>query len=143
THLPTAMIPTYLTHLTHLPQLPNGKTDHKQLPSPSAEFSGIGGLGGERVEPRNEVERELALIWSEVLGVSSTIGVRDDFHALGGHSLLAVQIVSRVRDTFGIEVPLERMISGRPTVEALAETVQDIQLSDADEDELLAALASL
>ncbi|MER7901588.1 phosphopantetheine-binding protein, partial [Streptomyces sp. NPDC096046] len=134
---------TYLTHLPHLPQLPNGKTDHHQLPTPTHDVTETGGPAGERVEPRDEVEKELALIWSEVLGVPYTVGVRDDFHALGGHSLLAVQIVSRVRDTFGIEVPLERMISGRPTVEALAEAVQEIQLADADEDELLAALATL
>ena len=139
-HLPTAMIPTYLTHLTHLPQLPNGKTNTQQLPPPSAEFSGA---GAEYVEPRNEVEKELALIWSEVLGTADPVGVLDDFHALGGHSLLAVQIVSRVRDTFGVEVPLTQMITGRLNVEALAETVQDIQLTDADEDELLAALATL
>ncbi|MFD3518775.1 phosphopantetheine-binding protein, partial [Streptomyces sp. NPDC058657] len=139
THLPTAMIPTYLTHLTHLPQLPNGKTDTTQLPPPNEESDGA----GEYVEPRDEVEKELVAIWSEVLGTPRAIGVRDDFHALGGHSLLAVQIVSRVRDTFGVEVPLARMLTGRLTVEALAGTVQDIQLSEVDEDELLAALAAL
>ncbi|WP_447050613.1 amino acid adenylation domain-containing protein [Streptomyces rosealbus] len=142
-HLPPAMIPTYLTHLTTLPQHPNGKINTTQLPPPVADFEGLGAAGGEHVEPRDEVERELAQIWTEVLGVPAAVGVRDDFYALGGHSLLAVQIVSRVRDTFGVELPLERMISGRPTVEALAEAVQEIQLSDVDEAELLAALATL
>ncbi|MGW5733801.1 phosphopantetheine-binding protein, partial [Streptomyces sp. NPDC055261] len=141
--LPPAMIPTYLTHLTTLPQHPNGKINTTQLPPPVADFEGLGAAGGEHVEPRDEVERELAQIWTEVLGVPAAVGVRDDFYALGGHSLLAVQIVSRVRDTFGVELPLERMISGRPTVEALAEAVQEIQLSDVDEAELLAALATL
>ncbi|MFD9395785.1 phosphopantetheine-binding protein, partial [Streptomyces sp. NPDC060000] len=112
THLPTAMIPTYLTHLTHLPQLPNGKTDHKQLPSPTR-------VSGDRVSvaPRTTDELVIAELWSEVLGVRD-IGVQDDFYDVGGDSLRAVQMFQLLSDV-GSPVPLAVLL-GNHTIEQLA-----------------------
>jgi len=72
----------------------------------------------ERVAPRNAVEAVLARMWGDLLGVED-LGVTDNFLARGGHSLLATQIVSRVRETFQVEVPVRALFQG-PTVAELA-----------------------
>jgi len=72
----------------------------------------------ERVAPRSATERVLARIWGDLLGVSD-IGVTDNFFTLGGHSLLATQIVSRVRETLQVEVPV-RVLFQHPTVAGMA-----------------------
>jgi non-ribosomal peptide synthase protein (TIGR01720 family) len=74
--------------------------------------------GAPRVAPRTATERVLARVWSELLGVGE-VGTTDNFFALGGHSLLATQIVSRVRDTLQVELPVRALFEG-PTVAELA-----------------------
>ena len=64
--------------------------------------------------PRNPAEELLAVIWSEVLGIDR-VGAHDDFFALGGHSLLATQVASRIREAFGVELPLRRIFEA-PTL---------------------------
>jgi amino acid adenylation domain-containing protein/FkbM family methyltransferase len=115
--LPDYMIPQDFIFLDALPRTLHGKVDRRALPAP-AEF--IGGEG--YVEPRDEIERTLAKIWSQVLRVER-VGVEDNFFDLGGHSLLATQIISRVRDAFGLELAL-RSIFDVPTIAGLAEIIQ-------------------
>ena len=74
------------------------------------------------IEPRNEVERAVAEIWKELLGLDR-VGVDDDFFELGGHSLLATQVLARIAAKLGVELPLQRVFE-RPTVAGLAELVQ-------------------
>ncbi len=64
------------------------------------------------------MERELAAIWAELLGVQ-TIGVHDNFFDLGGHSLLATQLVLRLQRSFHVSLPL-RTIFESPTIAGLA-----------------------
>lgn len=93
------------------------------------------------VAPRNEVERTIAGLWGELLGIAD-IGVFDDFFELGGHSVLALQMISRLRDTFGIDLPLNVLFEA-PTAAELAEVVLR-RLSEAAEGlDLDAALADL
>jgi phthiocerol/phenolphthiocerol synthesis type-I polyketide synthase E len=66
------------------------------------------------VAPVTDVEKAIVTIWQEVLGIEG-IGVEDDFFALGGHSLAAVQIGSKIRSHFGVELAL-RDFFDRPTV---------------------------
>ncbi len=125
--LPDYMVPGGIALLGALPLSPNGKVDRKALErirpaGPEAERVGAeAGSPAERV-PSSPTEEILAGIWAEVLGIAR-VGVRDDFFALGGHSLLATQVVSRVREALGVELPLARLFAA-PTVAALAGEVE-------------------
>jgi amino acid adenylation domain-containing protein len=116
TRLPVWMQPQGLVLLDKFPRLGSGKVDRRALPAP--EWSGE----TERyVPPRTELEALLSSIWCEVLGVDQ-VGAHDDFFALGGHSLLATRLISRIRDTLRVELPLQSLFES-PTVAGLADTV--------------------
>ncbi|MBB5869386.1 amino acid adenylation domain-containing protein [Allocatelliglobosispora scoriae] len=103
--LPAYMVPSVFVPVDRLPVTANGKLDRAALPVPEA-----GGPTREHVEPRTETERQVALAWSEVLGVDR-IGAHDDFFGLGGHSLLATRALARLAALTGVEVPLRAMFS--------------------------------
>ncbi|MFG2167300.1 non-ribosomal peptide synthetase/MFS transporter [Micromonospora chersina] len=90
--LPEYMVPAAFVTLDALPLTPNGKLDRRALPAPVVTREASVAL----VEPRDDTERALAAIWSEVLGVD-TLGIDDDFFDLGGHSMLATQVVAKIR----------------------------------------------
>jgi amino acid adenylation domain-containing protein len=113
--LPEYMVPSLFTVLSALPHRPNGKVDREALPAPE---SARPELGSAFVAPKTPLEEGLALIFCEVLGLER-VGVHDNFFELGGHSLLATQAVTRVRDTFGVELPLRGLFES-PTVAGLA-----------------------
>lgn len=118
--LPEYMIPGTFTPLPALPRNSNGKVDRKALPKPEVS----GSLALRYVAPRTPIEKRLAGIWAEVLGVQS-VGIHDNFFDLGGHSMLAVQVMSRVRETMdGVrgQFPLIAVFQ-YPTVATLAETL--------------------
>ena len=135
--LPEHMVPSAVVAIERLPLTRNGKLDREALPAPVWESTG-------HVEPRTDLERQVAAIWREVLGVER-VGATDDFFALGGHSLLATRIVSRVRETLKVELPLRQLFS-QPTVEAVARHVAGASSAALDEarsariDALLAGL---
>ena len=103
--LPEHMVPAYVVSLDDMPRLPNGKVDRKALASNAPSW---GRSRVEYVAPRGPVEELLASTWSEVLGVD-TVGAGDDFFDLGGHSLLVTRLVSRLREAFGVELPLRKV----------------------------------
>ncbi|XXY48795.1 non-ribosomal peptide synthase/polyketide synthase [Sorangium sp. So ce269] len=120
--LPEHMVPGFYVALTALPLTSSGKIDRKALPDPEADLPAAG-----HEPPRTPMERALARIWGEVLGVDvATLGIQDDFFALGGHSLLATRVVSRIRDQLGVEVPL-RSVFEAATLSALAERLSRAQ----------------
>jgi acyl carrier protein/NAD(P)-dependent dehydrogenase (short-subunit alcohol dehydrogenase family) len=81
--------------------------------------------------PRNDMEQIVCKIWTELLGYDR-IGVNDNFFELGGHSLIALQIVSRIRERFDVEIPLKEIFS-QPTVAHLVEVVEQRILSEVEE----------
>lgn len=92
------------------------------------------------VAPRNEVEETVASIWQEVLGIEK-IGVKDNFIDLGGHSLLAAQLISRMREAFQVDLPLQALFD-RPTVEQMSELIFELILNQVEalSDEEIAAI---
>jgi len=76
----------------------------------------------EYVEPRTQTEKIIAGIYAKVLGIER-VGAGDNFFDFGGHSLQATQVVSRLRDAFGVTVTL-RDIFEAPVVEALAKVIE-------------------
>jgi len=119
--LPDYMIPSYFVRLEKVPLNSNGKIDRKALPEPETKSQKI------YVPPKDPVEKKLAEIWSEVLGLPK-IGVHDNFFELGGHSLKAVILVSRVYKKFSIEFPLNKVFSG-PTIKAMTQFIKNAKKS--------------
>jgi acyl carrier protein len=115
--LPEHMVPAVFVRLESLPLTPTGKLDRGALPAPTREA----GVQAPYVAPRNSTERQLAEIWQETLGIER-VGVLESFFALGGHSMLAVMVVSRVRQAFGVELPVGVLFRA-PTVAGLAQEI--------------------
>ncbi len=110
--LPDYMVPQAFVVMDVFPLTPNGKVDRRALPAPEL------GAGEGFVAPQGELERKVAAIWEELLGVP-TVGVNDNFFEIGGHSLLMAQLQERLREAFGREVPMVDLFQ-HPTVSALA-----------------------
>ncbi len=118
--LPAYMLPSAYVELEELPLTQNGKVDRKALPAPED----VGAAPeAEYLPPRTATEEMLAGLWSDLLG-AERVGIADNFFELGGHSLLATQLMSRVREAFGVEVPL-RALFAHPTVGELALTIEE------------------
>ncbi|HYW07055.1 MAG TPA: AMP-binding protein, partial [Longimicrobium sp.] len=117
--LPETMVPSVFMAVAELPRTLNGKVDRKALPAPGELRR------GERLLPRTPVEEALAGIWREVLG-SGEVDVRDHFFRVGGHSLMATRVMARVRDVFGVEMPLREFFDA-PTLEGLAGRVERLR----------------
>ncbi len=122
--LPDYMVPSVFVVMETLPLTPNGKVDRRALPALNP---GRPILDQAFVAPLTLVEKQLAEIWHQVLGIES-IGSHDNFFELGGDSLLAVQMLSLVRDTFQVELPLVCLFKA-PTVVGIAEAIHVAQRS--------------
>jgi amino acid adenylation domain-containing protein/FkbM family methyltransferase len=116
--LPEYMIPHAFVTLDQMPLTANGKVDRRKLPVPDSTRTETAAI----VEPRTPVEKVLVDIWSDVLNVK--VGVEDDFFELGGHSLLATQVMSRIREAFGIEAALRNLFE-KPTIAELAFWIEE------------------
>lgn len=115
--LPGYMEPSHLVELTELPLTPNGKLDRRLLPGVKAILS----KGRPYESPTTPMQKSLAETWATLLKVDR-VGIHDNFFHLGGHSLLLIQVIARIRDEFGVEIPLRGFFE-QPTVFALAEII--------------------
>ncbi len=113
--LPDYMVPSAFVLLDAMPLTPNGKIDRKALPSLTHERPT---LYTPYVAPTTETEQMLVAIYSALLGIRE-IGVNDDFLRLGGHSLLAMQLLSRIRSQWALDLPVHTVFE-RSTVAQLA-----------------------
>lgn len=132
--LPEHMIPAAFVFLDAMPLNPNGKIERRALPIPE-----LAGAADHYVAPRTPTEQILADIWAEILGMAR-VGIHDNFFDIGGHSLMATQAISRIREQFGVELPL-RVLFEVEDIAALAETLVAKQLEDVDAQTLESLLA--
>ncbi|GMQ55845.1 hypothetical protein AN1V17_02370 [Vallitalea sediminicola] len=118
--LPEYMVPSYFVKLDKMPITSNGKRDRKALPKPKLDES----LTNYEA-PRNELEKNLAQIWSEVLGINK-IGIDDNFFELGGHSLKAMTLISKIHKKTNKEVSLKELFNS-PTIKGISKVIQDAE----------------
>ncbi len=116
--LPDYMIPSDFVLLQDLPLTTTGKVDRRALPLPEHSSSNF-------VPPGTPIEQLLADLWAEVLQVEQ-VGIYDNFFEMGGHSLLATRLVSRLRSTLQIEIPLQSIFEA-PTIASLALKIAHLQ----------------
>ena len=107
--LPDYMVPASFVVMDELPLTPNGKLDRRALQDLDVE-----GEEREYVAPSTPAEKIVADVWAEVLRVER-VGINDNFFEIGGHSLLATQVITRVQETFEVEMPL-RSLFEHPTL---------------------------
>ena len=139
--LPEYMLPTWFVLLNSLPLTSTGKIDRRALPAPTNE-----NLGPEQeyFAPRTPTEEIVGAIFAELLQ-RNRMGILDNFFESGGHSLLAVQLASRLRETFQVEVSLRRIFEN-PTVAGVAAALlekEDERLRVERTAELMAKLAAI
>nr|QEO74047.1 condensation domain-containing protein [uncultured bacterium] len=144
--LPDYMMPSSVVLLETMPLTHNGKIDRRALAATDRERTSR----EEFVAPRNSIERKLAEIWSELLGIEQVdvndrflVSIHDHFFDLGGHSLMAVRMFSRVREAFGVELPLNLIFTSAPTIAGLAQAIEQYMVETADVDEVVAMLKEL
>lgn len=116
--LPDYMIPSYFIRINDFPLNDNGKLDKRSLPTPNKD-----NLADEHkyCPPSNDIEKQLALIWQEVLGIKK-VGIYDNFFDLGGHSLKAIKIISLIGYKTGIELNLKDLFLN-PNIRAIYDQI--------------------
>nr|WP_080758265.1 non-ribosomal peptide synthetase [Pseudomonas lurida] len=124
--LPDYMVPAHLIFLERMPLNPNGKLDRQALPKPDARQS-----QQVWVAPVTELEQQVAAVWADILG-AERVGLTDHFFEMGGHSLLAMQVVSRLRQVLGREVPL-KLVFEQPRLEGFATALQVLEAREGEQ----------
>jgi len=137
--LPQYMLPAAYVFMDDLPLTPSGKLDRFRLPAPSqTDFA----ARAEHEAPQSELESRLADLWQQVLGLDR-VGRSDNFFSVGGNSLKSIQVLVRLKDAYGINVPVRDFFNA-PTIGALAVVVEQAlleyvsSLSEEEIDERLA-----
>ncbi|MCP4150089.1 MAG: amino acid adenylation domain-containing protein, partial [bacterium] len=123
--LPDYMIPSYFVPLQKLPLTPNGKIDRKALPLYEPGKNAL--ISEEYQAPTHETEKKLVQIWQEILGIKK-IGVTDNFFEIGGHSLKAINVISKIKKTFQVDLPLLVLFT-KPIIKELARYIENSVLS--------------
>jgi amino acid adenylation domain-containing protein len=137
--LPDYMIPAVFVVLEALPLTPNGKVDRAALPAPDA--SNILQREDITATPSTPIEEQLVEIVAPLLDLEQ-VGIDDNFFLLGGNSMMGTQLIVRVAETFGIDLPL-RTLFEMPTVRQLAAEIERLIVAKVEamsEDEVLGLL---
>jgi amino acid adenylation domain-containing protein len=127
--LPEHMIPSTFVMMDTLPVTANGKLDRQSLPAPDESQLP---RAREFVAPRSPIEESLVGVWKDVLGIER-VGVHDNFFELKGNSLLVVRLISRLRQIFLVDLPLNLLFEA-PTVAQLAVSIAQAQFGNQAEE---------
>jgi amino acid adenylation domain-containing protein len=130
--LPEYMVPSRYVEMKELPLTANGKVDRKGLPRPEEEEWREETV--RYVSPRTPVEELVAGIWCEVLHLEKA-SIYDNFFELGGHSLLATQFVTRLRESFHLDLPLRDFFES-PTIAGVASIISQHRVGETDPEPL-------
>ncbi|RKH92150.1 amino acid adenylation domain-containing protein, partial [Corallococcus praedator] len=125
--LPAHLVPSAFVPMAALPLTPGGKLERKALPVPEQSAAASLPTVPEHLTP---FQQRVAGLFRDVLHVER-VGLHDDFFALGGHSLLATQLISRLRATFQVELPLRGLFTAS-TVARVTELVEEQLLVRSD-----------
>jgi amino acid adenylation domain-containing protein len=121
TRLPEFMVPAAFVFLDKIILTPNGKVDRNVLPPPQLDDV----ADRDYIAPRTPLETTVASLCAGVLGLDR-VGMMDNFFDIGGHSLAAAQLLSRIRESLQVDLPLGRLFE-MPTLSALCESIQTIR----------------
>ena len=132
TRLPAHMSPDHVEVLPWLPLSANGKVDRAAV----AALAGPDEPADPDEVPRDGLEQEIALMWTELLGHTS-VGRRRSFFELGGDSLLATRFVERVKRRYGVELPLRRMFAAPSLTQVTAVLTEEVAAADEMEEGVL------
>ncbi|RYF02097.1 MAG: amino acid adenylation domain-containing protein [Comamonadaceae bacterium] len=121
--LPEYMVPSHIMVLDRFPLNANGKVDRGALRAPDMPLAS----SSSKRSARTPTEEILAGIWCKLLDVQD-VGLEDNFFSLGGHSLMATRVISRIRQTFNVDLSL-RSVFESPTLLALAQHVDAMRNS--------------
>lgn len=116
--LPRHMLPSLFVTMTALPRTPNGKVDRRSLPAPQSSFAVS---GKQFIAPKTPTQAKIVTIWAALFD-ADLVSIQDSFFELGGYSLVAVQLISRLNEAFGINLPLKSLFDA-PTPAGLAQIV--------------------
>jgi len=130
--LPEYMLPVALCCLEEFPLSANGKIDRRALPDPFLAPNGW-------EPPANDLERLLAALWAELLGVSE-VGRNQDFFGLGGQSLAATRLTTWLGDLFPFDIPA-RAVFAAPTIAKLAVALRSAARSTGADLDTIARIA--
>src|SRR5882762_6485078 len=134
TFLPEYMVPAIFVRLEKLTLSSHGKVDRQALPVPDAENT----LRDEVfTSPRTPLEAQVGAIIGGLLGTED-LGVNDNFFLFGGNSFLGIQVIARVREKFGVEVPLHTLFEA-PTIADLSAQVAQLRAGSVEANESNAA----
>ncbi|HEY6802283.1 MAG TPA: amino acid adenylation domain-containing protein [Pyrinomonadaceae bacterium] len=128
-NVPEYMVPTYFVRLDQLPSMSNGKVDRRALPAPDGHRPD---LEKSFVEPLTAVEKQLARIWAQVLGVK-VVGVHDNFFDLGGDSILAIRVTAKANQ-LGFQLTPRQLFQNQTIIQlaAVAELTETVRQEETE-----------
>jgi iturin family lipopeptide synthetase A len=135
--LPSYMIPAYFVYLEKMPLTPNGKIDRDAILEPDRSLSHQA-RPGTFIAPATDHEKTIAQIWKEILLVEK-VGVYENFFDLGGNSMDVIQLNWKLKETFGIDIPVALLFRNL-TIDFLSKHLSQEEIKSQNKEKQMEAL---